>query len=155
MFSTVQFATLSVLGVALFSSLADSKENLTVVMVLSEPYLMLRNDDGHSGGTKQYEGFNQALLKLEAEADLTFLTDSRTVSAGDCSIPRTLALQAILAREECLQEMGGASLLLSLKNIAGIFLLLLICLIFIILVFGLEWLRSYRQAQDQPSTTEQ
>eukprot|EP00092_Neocalanus_flemingeri_P039673 GFUD01043205.1.p1 GENE.GFUD01043205.1~~GFUD01043205.1.p1 ORF type:complete len:433 (-),score=105.31 GFUD01043205.1:224-1522(-) len=89
------------------------------------------------------KSINQALLKLEAEGTMKHLVMKwwkQKRGGGACLMD---------------MEMGGASLQLSLKNIAGIFLLLLICLIFIILVFGLEWLRSYRQAQDQPSTTEQ
>jgi len=79
MWSFLNHVTLIIVGVAFTTCLGDSKQNLTVVMSLSDPYLMLKEYEG-SNMDEKYEGFNMDLVK-ELENILGTTMDIRVVDS--------------------------------------------------------------------------
>ena len=78
MWSILNHVTLIIVGVAFTTSLGNSKQNLTVVMALSDPYLMLKEYEGSN--VEKYEGFNMDLVK-ELEKVLGNTIDIRVVDS--------------------------------------------------------------------------
>jgi len=78
MWSMLNHVTLIIVGVAFTTSLGDTKQNLTVVMSLSDPYLMLKENEGSN--VEKYEGFNMDLVN-ELENVLGNTMDIRVVDS--------------------------------------------------------------------------
>jgi len=93
MWSILNHVTLIIVGVAFTTSLGDTKQNVTVVMALSEPYLMLKEYEGmkkygvrsmeeYEGLSvwEKYEGFSKDLV-LELCKEAKIKVDIRVVDS--------------------------------------------------------------------------